>query len=72
VHGSWQGGYAGTDSCVTDSAGQCRVQTGHIKNRYKSSTFTISDISHASHEYRPVDNHDANGDSDGATLTVKR
>jgi chitodextrinase len=76
VHGSWRGGYADSDVCITDQTGQCRMQTGAIKKRrrkwQRSVTFTVSTISHEAHGYHPADNHDVDGESDGTTLTVFR
>jgi len=72
VSGTWIGGYSGTDSCTTDSSGQCSVISGSIPKRNGSVTFTVDGVTHAtlSYEYEPADNHDPDGDSDGTSITV--
>jgi subtilisin family serine protease len=70
VSGSWSGGASGSDSCVTDNAGQCSILLSGIKSNVFSVTFSITDVSAGSSLYRPDDNHDPDGDSDGTSITL--
>lgn len=66
------GGFVGSASCSTDSAGQCDVISDPIPNRVKSTTFTVSSVTHSELPYSAADNHDADGDSDGNSITIAR
>lgn len=70
VIGSWSGGSSGSDSCVTDNAGQCSILLGNIRTNVSSVTFSITDVSAGSSLYRPDSNHDPDGDSDGTSITL--
>lgn len=70
VAGSWGGGFSGSASCTTNSAGQCSVSTGNIPKRQGSVTFTVTGVSHATLSYQVGDNHDLDGDSNGTAITV--
>ena len=52
VTGTWSDSANGsTNSCLTDSNGQCSVTTGNMKNNISSTTFTVSDLSGAGYTY---------------------
>ena len=70
VSGSWSTG--GTSSCTTNSSGTCTVTSGTLTRRDASTTFTVSNVTHASLTYQPADNHDPDGDSNGTSITVNR
>ena len=57
------------DSCTTDSAGQCVLATGAMAKRNGQVTFQVVSVSGAE-AYRPGDNHDADGDSNGSSITI--
>ncbi|KAA3655692.1 MAG: hypothetical protein DWQ04_33235 [Chloroflexi bacterium] len=72
VEGGWTVGSASSSSCITNGEGVCTVtQTGlWIWNR--STTFTVEDVLHDVLIYKPEDNADPDGDSDGMAITVNR
>jgi hypothetical protein len=41
-----------------------------VPKKEASVTFTVSDVSHATHTYQLADNHDPDGDSDGTQIVV--
>jgi len=72
VTGTWSGGYSGTGSCNTDSAGLCQISSGNISKKQGDATFTVTGASRANYIYQPADNHDPDGDSDGTAITVAK
>ncbi len=72
VSGTWSDGASGTASCTTDGNGQCQVSQGSIPKRTRSVTFTVDDVSHSTLVYDSSANHDPDGDSDGASITVPK
>jgi hypothetical protein len=67
---TWSGGVSGSDTCSTDSAGQCTVTKTNIKNKVSSVTLSVTNVTGNSSIYQPADNHDPDGDSDGTTITI--
>ena len=63
VSGSWSTG--GTSSCTTGGSGTCTVTSGTLTRRDASTTFTVSDVTHASLTYQPADNQ-------STSITVNR
>jgi uncharacterized repeat protein (TIGR01451 family) len=58
VSGSWSSGANGSDSCVTDAAGQCSITKGNIKGNEPSVVFTVDDITRlAGDTYDSGSNH---------------
>jgi hypothetical protein len=72
VSGTWSGGTSGPASCITNSSGQCQVNTGDMKKNKKTVTFTVNNVTHATYTYNAAANHDPDGDSDGTSITVRR
>ncbi len=70
VYGSWTGNGLAVDECTTDYAGECLMLSTSL--RMKSVTFSVTDVVFPSLDYAPGDNHDADGDSDGTSITVTR
>ena len=70
VSGTWSGGYAGSASCTTSTAGQCSLSSGSMNRSKSSVTFTVSSVADATLTYKPADNHDGDGDSNGTAITV--
>jgi subtilisin family serine protease len=70
VNGTWSNGASGSDSCVTDSMGQCNLTKANIKSNVSAVTFTVDSLAHVTHNYLPPDNHDPDGDSDGTAITI--
>ena len=66
--GSWNNGSTG--SCTTNASGQCTVSRPGIHQTKTSVSFTITNIARATKVYKPADNHDPDGDSNGTTVTV--
>lgn len=69
VSASWTGAASGSATQTTDVAGLAVFQTGEILSG-SSVTFVVDDVAHPSFVYHPAANADADGDSDGTTLTV--
>lgn len=68
VLGTWSNGVESTAS--TDSSGIATVNSTNV-SKSSSISFTVTNISHATLAYEPVDNRDEGGDpSDGTTITV--
>jgi hypothetical protein len=70
VTGIWSGGASGTSTCTTTTSGRCLVKKTKLAGDVPSVTFTITNITRTGYTYSPVDNHDANGDSNGTAITV--
>lgn len=62
---------SGTISCKTNGTGICSV-VQRIKANSASATFTVTDIGHPSLSYAQAANRDADGDSNGTTITVAK
>jgi hypothetical protein len=60
VNGTWSGGLSGSVSCTTNAGGACTISTGLIDASAPDVTFTVNNISHATLDYDPGENH-ANG-----------
>jgi hypothetical protein len=71
VSGTWTGS-GGAASCMTGATGQCTVTISQIHNSVKSQTFTVSGITSGSATYTAAANHDADGDSNGTTIVVRK
>jgi hypothetical protein len=63
----WSDGSSG--SCFTNNSGQCAIDRNNIRSG-DSITFTVTDVAHGAFTYSAADNHDADGDSDGTSITV--
>jgi len=72
VSGGWSSG-SGNSQCVTNASGRCTVNSGSLWTFFSSSTtYTVNNIVHGSHDYRPQDNTDPDGDSNGTSITISR
>lgn len=69
VSGTWSGGSNGSASCVTRD-GVCSVTSSSMWYWYDQTEFTVTDISFPEATYLPAQNHDADMDSDGSSITV--
>ena len=69
VTGTWTAGLA-VDECTTDYAGQCLLLSTF--NRKRSVTLTVANVDFTGFTYDPDANHDADGDSDGTSITIKK
>jgi hypothetical protein len=70
VNGSWSDGANGSDSCVTNGAGQCTVSKNNLKSNVSSVTFTVTSVTAAGNTYNASANHDPDGDSNGSVIIV--
>ena len=71
VSGSWNdGSTSSTSSCTTNASGQCATAKSGIAKKTASVTFTVTNVVLAAFVYKPADNHDPDGDSNGTTITV--
>lgn len=70
VSGNWEGSTSGSGSCTTDASGACSVSAINIKGGRV--TFTVTNVELASMIYISTANHDADGDSDGTTLSIAK
>jgi hypothetical protein len=58
VAGTWSNGATGGAECITDGSGTCAVVKKNLKDSISSVTFTVDDVTHASHTYDRAANHD--------------
>lgn len=72
VAGQWSAGTPTAASCVTNVEGICAVVQSGLGRWIRSVTFTVEDVTHSSLTYKPADNTDPDGDSDGTSITVPR
>lgn len=70
VSGSWSNGLTG--SCTTNLLGQCQLSNAAIPKKVGNITFRAVAMTHPTATYRPADNHDSEGDSDGTTVRVSK
>ncbi len=68
VSGQWSDG-SGSTSCTTGSTSSCLVQAGP-PIVHGSVTFTVTGVTYNGLDYEPALNHDADGDSNGTSITV--
>ncbi len=68
VSGLWSD-TSGPIACTTGATGSCVFETGPL-DVPGSVTFTVTGITYEGHDYEPAVNHDADGDSDGTSITV--
>ena len=71
VTGVWSVGGL-TASCTTGATGVCVASLPAIKKSVPSVVFTVSDVTMSGRSYEPGSNHDADGSSDGTSITVSR
>jgi PKD repeat protein len=70
VSGSWSGGSSA--SCTTSAFGRCAVVMSGIPNKTASVGFTVTSVTLVPFVYKPADNHDPDGESNGTTITILR
>jgi Tol biopolymer transport system component/PKD repeat protein len=70
VSGSWSNG--STASCTTTASGQCAVSKSGILKKTSSVSFAVTTVARVTFVYRPADNHDPDGDSNGTTVSVAK
>jgi serine protease AprX len=69
VTGRW--GNSVTVTCTTGASGACTV-TRDLKRSQATVTFRVTGLSDGTHDYLSAANHDADGDSNGTSITVTR
>jgi len=69
VYGTWSGGASGT-AIGTTELGLCTFSYPNIHKKNPSVTLTVDNIIKNSVPYDKNENHDADGDSDGNSITV--
>lgn len=72
VFGTWSGGASGIVSCLTNTDGICQVTSNTISNSNTTATFTVTNAVDDNFEYDPTLNTDADGDSNGTSITVSK
>jgi PKD repeat protein len=70
VNGAWSDG--GSGSCTTAANGRCAVSRSGNRKTTTSVIFRIANVARAPFVYTPASNHDIDGDSSGATISVAR
>ena len=60
-----------SSTASTDVSGQCVVSKSGISKKTGSVMFTVRDVTHAL-IYTSTENHDADGDRNGTSITVMR
>jgi hypothetical protein len=66
----WSGGMS--TSCTTDSTGSCIVVASGISRSTAAITFTMTSVVADTALYAVAANHDADRDSDGTSITVRK
>jgi len=72
VSGQWTGAYTGSGSCTTGASGTCSIVTANINAKKGSVTFSVNSVNHPRLTYRAGPNHDIDGSSNGAVVSVTR
>jgi PKD repeat protein len=77
VNGTWSasGPLPPVDQCTTEETpvdGDCLVFNTLIPKKVRSVNFTVDNLTNSGLTYSPDDNHDADGDSDGTPITVRK
>ncbi|MDH5665785.1 MAG: hypothetical protein OEY10_05765, partial [Nitrosopumilus sp.] len=72
VEGNWSGGASGSDDCVSDSNGRCRVRSDRVSASHPTITFTVTRIAHNRLDYDATLNSDPDDDSNGTSITVSK
>lgn len=70
VSGTWSDASAG--SCTTNANGRCAIAKAGIAKKTTSVNFWVTNVALGSFAYKPADNHDPDGDSNGTTISVIR
>jgi PKD repeat protein len=70
VSAAWSGGSTG--SCTTNATGRCAVSRSGIPKSTGSVTLTVTNVALATFVYKPANNHDPDGDSNGSAITVTK
>jgi PKD repeat protein len=70
VSGSWSDGSLA--SCTTNPLGQCSVVMPRIPRKTANLRFSVTTAALAGFVYKPANNHDPDGESDGTTITISR
>jgi PKD repeat protein len=70
VTGVWNDG--SVMSCTTNAFGRCTVTRAGIPRKTSSVSFSVMNVVLATFVYRPADNHDPDGESDGTTIAIRK
>ena len=69
VYATWSDGKS--HSCTTGNSGTCSLTSNNVsRTGVPSLTFTVTNITHSTLPYNSAGNSDADGDSDGTSITV--
>lgn len=71
IIGELTGDASGTITVNTGSDGKATFSTGNMPG-LSSVTYTVTNITHTTLTYEPLDNQDPDGDSDGTTITINK
>ncbi len=72
VAGSWNRGFGGSAGCTTNINGQCTVSRTLSRIFAADVTYTVNNVTAAGYTYQAGANHDPDGSSNGASITVNR
>ncbi len=72
VYGRWTGNGLAVDECTTDYAGECLMLSTLLPKKTRQVTFTVTGVVYQGLDYVASDNHDADGDSDGTSITITK
>jgi VCBS repeat-containing protein len=70
VNGTWSGNTSGSESVITNSAGQATVDSDKVLYKKDGVVFTVDSIVHGSLDYDSSANTDPDGDSNGTSIVV--
>jgi len=57
---------------TTNASGQCEVSRSGILKKTNSVSFTVTNVALAAFVYKPTNNHDPDGDSNGTAISVAK
>ena len=72
VSGSWSAGASGSSSCTTNASGVCSVSRNNLKPTVTGVAYAVLSASKSGFSYLASSNHDADGSSNGTTITVTK
>ncbi|MBE0594408.1 MAG: hypothetical protein IH616_18620, partial [Gemmatimonadales bacterium] len=72
VTGSWSALGLNVNQCTTGSDGTCAVVFPDLKKNRSSVTYSVTGVTLAGRPYKPAQNHDLDGSSNGYSITVRK
>jgi hypothetical protein len=71
VRAKWLDGFTGSGTCTTDGSGQCTLMTGSVPLSAVGLKLSVRSVRSDAGPYKPLLNHDPDGDSNGTAIRVR-